>query len=75
MDMETVAWDGILRDVEVRIDEHGPSHLGGVPLPIVSQLERFASGFLYLVGSITERDDIHFNLLPQSKLWSVEEVL
>ena len=73
--METVAWDSLLRDLEIGIDKHGPSHLGCVPLPIVSQLERFAAGFLYIMGTITERDDIHFNLLPQSKLWSVEEVL
>ena len=70
-----MAWDSLLRDLEVGADQHGSGHLGGVPVPIVSQFERFASGFLYIVGSITERDDIHFNLLPQSKLWSVEEVL
>jgi len=75
MDMETVAGDGIFRNMEVGIDQYGLGNISCVPVPIVSQLERFASGIFHSMGSIVECDDIYFNLLSQSELWVMEEML
>ena len=73
--METVAGNGLLRNVEVGIDKHGPCHPGRTPLSTLSQLEGFAPGVFYIMGTITQRYDVYVNLLPKSELRPVEKVL
>ena len=73
--METVARDCVQRNVEERSYEHGAGHGRGFSLRGTTQPEGPAAGVFDPVGTAAERDDVHVDVLPQSKLWALEKVL
>jgi hypothetical protein len=75
MDMASMAWNCLFRNLEEWTPKYGTGYIRRVPIQDVSQFEGFASGIFHFVGTIVECYDFYLDFLFESELWVVEEVL
>jgi len=73
--METMAWNGLFRNLEEWIDEYGIGNICCIPVQDISQFEGSAAGIFNIVGTIVKCDDVYTDILFESELWTMEEVL
>jgi hypothetical protein len=73
--METMARDSLFRNLEEWIDEYGIGNICCIPVWVISKLEGSVARIFDIVGPIVKCDDVYTDILFESELWTLEEVL